>query len=323
MTGTDPDPVVTTTLLGPALPGGVVQLMDVAVVAVTAHVFPPTVTVPAVRLLPEIVSAVPPAVGPVGGEIPETLGVLVYVKPSVSVFVPPLVVTTTLTAPALPGGVVQMIDVSESAVMSHEFPPTVTVAPPRFVPVMVMEVPPPVEPDVGLTAPMLGAATYENPSVSVAEPLPVVTTTLTDPTDPDGVLHVTDDEDETETAHVLPPTVTVAPERLAPLIVMAVPPDVGPEFGLTEFTVGATPYVNPPGSVAVPPPVVTTTVAGPTLPAGVVHAIDDAESAVTAHAEPPTVTVADDSPVPPITMDVPPAAGPDDGVTVAIVGAGR
>ena len=44
-----------------------------------------------------------------------------------------------------------------------------------------------------------------------------------------------------EAAALLPKLTAVAPEKLMPLMVTLVPPDVGPAFGLTLVTVGADP----------------------------------------------------------------------------------
>ena len=70
-----------------------------------------------------------------------------------------LLVTTTFLAPALPAGVVQVIDVAETTVTDVQaLPPTVTVAPAaKFVPVMVIAVPPAVDPLVGEIDPIVGA----------------------------------------------------------------------------------------------------------------------------------------------------------------------
>ena len=64
--------------------------------------------------------------------------------------VPPGVTTMMLTVPALPGGLVTVICVAESAVIVAAAPPKLTpVAPARFVPVIVTAVPPPVGPLAG------------------------------------------------------------------------------------------------------------------------------------------------------------------------------
>ena len=75
---------------------------------------------------------------------------------------PPPVVTTTLAVPALPAGVVQVIDVVDVTVSEvQSFPAILTLVPPltNWVPVMVTLVPPAVEPLLGLMAVTVGAAT--------------------------------------------------------------------------------------------------------------------------------------------------------------------
>jgi uncharacterized membrane protein len=68
---------VTTTFLAPALPAGVVQVIDVAeTTTMLVHALPPTVTVaPAAKFVPVIVIAAPPAVLPEDGEIEVIVGV--------------------------------------------------------------------------------------------------------------------------------------------------------------------------------------------------------------------------------------------------------
>ena len=80
----------------------------------------------------------------------------------VSVAVPPGVVTATLFAPALPAGVSTVMVVVEVMFESvTATPPTVTLVMPatKFVPVIVIDVPPRVEPLVGLTDVIVGAGT--------------------------------------------------------------------------------------------------------------------------------------------------------------------
>ena len=112
-------------------------------------------------------------------------------------------------------------------------------------------------------------------------------------------------------------------------MVIAVPPVVGPEVGLTAPTVGGggARYVNwSLGSVALDcPPIVTTTSATPAACAGVVALICVALTTLTPVATlPPTVTVA--APVsklvPVIVIGVPPAVGPEVGLTPLTVGGG-
>ena len=71
-----PPAVVTKTLAVPALPTGVVQVAVVLLVTLKAeHAEPPTVmTVAPVRLVPVMVMFVPPAVGPLVGEMAVTVG---------------------------------------------------------------------------------------------------------------------------------------------------------------------------------------------------------------------------------------------------------
>ena len=77
------------------------------------------------------------------------------------VAVPPAVVTATLLAPAVPAGVLAVIDVALTTatfVAATLFTVTL-VAPVRLVPEIVIEVPPLVGPEVGLTVEIVGTAT--------------------------------------------------------------------------------------------------------------------------------------------------------------------
>ena len=67
-------------------------------------------------------------------------------------------VTTTLAVPAEPDGVEHVIDVGDATFTPvHADPPTATVAPAaKFVPVIVIAVPPAVEPDAGTTPVTVG-----------------------------------------------------------------------------------------------------------------------------------------------------------------------
>ena len=75
-------------------------------------------------------------------------------------FVPAGVVTRMLAVPAAPAGVVQVMEVAETTTtLVHAAPPTVTpVAPVKLVPVIVILVPPAVEPVFGLTAVTVGGS---------------------------------------------------------------------------------------------------------------------------------------------------------------------
>jgi hypothetical protein len=155
---------------------------------------PPNVTVaPETKFAPVIVTAVPPAVEPPFGLTLLTVGGATYVYPLVRLPLCPLTVTVTVTAPALPAGVVAVIVVAFTTVTPvAAAPPNVTVAPEaKFVPVIVTDVPPAVVPLFGLTLLTVGTGplTAENVaicmthgpdpvSVAVALLLPAVVTIL-------------------------------------------------------------------------------------------------------------------------------------------------
>ena len=90
-------------------------------------------------------------------------------------------VTATLFAPAVPAGVSAVrvvVEVTFSAVAAT--PPTVTLVVPatKFVPVIVIDVPPRVGPLAGLTAVMVGGGTKQKDATSLPPLVPpgVVTT---------------------------------------------------------------------------------------------------------------------------------------------------
>jgi len=152
-------------------------------------------------------------------------------------------VTTTFCAPADAAGVVQDTDVADPSTTDvHGAPPTVTVAPDTNpVPVIVIDVPPDVEPTDGATPVTVGGATNVNSPVPVpANPDKFVTTMFWTPADPAGVVQVRDVPDPTTTdVHAAPPTVTVAIDTKAvPVIVIDVPPAVEPDTGDTDETTG-------------------------------------------------------------------------------------
>jgi hypothetical protein len=83
------------------------------------------------------------------------------VNPPVRLPLCPLTVTVTVAAPAVPAGVVAVIDVLPTTTMFvADTPPTVTVAGvAKFVPVIVTAVPPAVEPVFGDTLVTVGVTT--------------------------------------------------------------------------------------------------------------------------------------------------------------------
>ena len=72
-------------------------------------------------------------------------------------------------------------------------------------------------------------------------PPAVVTRTLADPALPAGVVQVADVEEATlKVVQAVPPTdMPVAPVKLVPVMVMVVPPVVGPLVGKMDVSVGA------------------------------------------------------------------------------------
>lgn len=71
--------------------------------------------------------------------------------------VPPVVVTAIVFTPSDEGGVTAVICVAVTTTFSAAAPPMVTLAPIKFVPPMVMGVPPAVGPKDGLTKVIVGA----------------------------------------------------------------------------------------------------------------------------------------------------------------------
>ena len=73
---------------------------------------------------------------------------------------PPGVVTTTLAVPAAPAGVTAVIDVllTTTTLVAAAPPMVIPVAPVKFVPVMVTDVPPAVGPLLGETAVTVGGS---------------------------------------------------------------------------------------------------------------------------------------------------------------------
>ena len=154
------------------------------------------------------------------------------------------VVTATLFAPALPAGVTAVMLVEETTfTLVAATPSTVTLlAPVKFVPVMVIAVPPRVVPDDGLTPEIVGVGTTNvNALGKLAVPLAVVTATSFAPALPAGVTAVMlVDETTTILVAATPSTVTLlAPVKFVPVMVIAVPPRVVPDDGLTPEIVGA------------------------------------------------------------------------------------
>ena len=151
-----PEPV-TITLTTPDEPlAGVTTVIDVALeLKIEVPAVPPNVTeVVPVKLVPEIVTVVPPATGPNTGDNEVIVGASTKVNPPLLVAVPPAPVITTSTAPAVLAGVTTVIEVAlELTIVVPAVPPNVTedVAV-KLVPVIVTVVPPAVGPDANPVA---------------------------------------------------------------------------------------------------------------------------------------------------------------------------
>jgi hypothetical protein len=109
-----------------------------------------------------MLTVVPPVVDPFVGDTLLTIGAVVYVNPLTRPALWPLTVTVTVTAPALPAGVVAvMVVLFTTLTFVAAALPNVTVAPEaNFVPVIVTVVPPAVGPMFGDTLVTASGATY-------------------------------------------------------------------------------------------------------------------------------------------------------------------
>jgi hypothetical protein len=214
-------------------------------------------------------------------------------------------------------GTVAVIDVDEFTVNTAPLLPIFTVvAPVKFVPVIVTDVP--TGPLWGVKLVMVGGDITVKSVLLVAVPPGVVTATRP-VVAPEGTVARICIPFTVKLA-AMPLNVTaVAPARLVPLMVTDVP--TGPLVGVKLLIVGAGPAVtvNEDELVAVPPGVVT--VSTPVVaPVGTVAVICVAELTVKIAVKPLNRTVV--APVrllPVMTTDVP--TGPLAGVTVVIVGA--
>ena len=156
------------------------------------------------------------------------------------------VVTTMSLSPAkADAGVVAVILVvlTNSGLVAAT-PPTLTDTPasaePKLVPVMVIGVATLILLKDGVTVLMVGCEfVYRNAAVLVTSPLGTVTMISLSPEVPAGVTAtILAEETCTKLVTSLPPMVTrVAPVKSDPVMVMPVPPLVGPKFGVTVLTV--------------------------------------------------------------------------------------
>ena len=157
---TDQTPSTNVPRSQPVVPAAAVNVQvtfaEPAFVAVTVTVLP-SVALPTeiVGVLSDVILSVedePESDAVARSGVAGAAGGATYVNPPVSVaFGLTPVATTTSRGPAVPDGVVQVIEVDETTTTDvHELPPMVTVAPDmKFVPVIVTDVPPAVVPEVG------------------------------------------------------------------------------------------------------------------------------------------------------------------------------
>ena len=157
-----PHAVVTATSRGPSRPGGVTAVRLVSLTKVTPSAgTPPIVTeVAPVRFAPVMVIVVPPVEGPDAGDTDEIVGGAKWMKPQGKGATPPGVVTETVFGPAEPAGVTAVIVVGFTTVtcVAEAVPILTEVAPVKFVPVIVIGVPPADGPKPGVTLEIVGAA---------------------------------------------------------------------------------------------------------------------------------------------------------------------
>jgi hypothetical protein len=157
-----PPTVITVTSTVPVLAAGVTAVMDMGelTVKLVALVEPKLTVVAPVKLVPAMVTEVPPPVDPVFGVTEETVGAATYVNWSAAdvADVPTGVVTVTSTVPGDPAGLIAVIVVDEvTRKLVEAVEPKVTpVAPVRLAPVIVTELPPAAMPAVGLIAVTVG-----------------------------------------------------------------------------------------------------------------------------------------------------------------------
>jgi len=159
-----PDPVVTLMSTVPRGSGGAVAVTEVALFTVKADVAtaPNLTWVTPTKLVPVTVTAVPPPVGPVLGLTAVTVGsgVRTNVNQSAGALtadVPAGVVTVTSTVPVAAGtAAVICVALLTVKLWARTVPKLTAVAPVKLEPVIITEVPPWVDPVLGLTAVTVG-----------------------------------------------------------------------------------------------------------------------------------------------------------------------
>ena len=245
-----------------------------------------------------------------GPFIPVTV---VKTKPGI-VAIPPGVVR--LTFPDAPVPTTAVIVVAELTVNDEAATPPkfTTVAPVKFVPVIVIDVPAP--PLVGVNEVIVGPGINVNPA-NDAIPPGVVTLTFPDAPVPTIAVMLVDELTINDEAATPPKLTAVAPVKFVPVIVIDVV--VPPLVGVNDVIVGDGINVNPANN-AVPPAVVTLTFPDAPVPTIAVMLVDELTVNDEAATPPKLTAVAPIKFIPVIVIDVvvPPLVGVND----VIAGAG-
>ena len=163
--------------------------------------------------------------------------------------------------------------------------------------------------------------------IRVVEPAALVTVTVLAPGEPSGVTAVilVGESIVNSVTGTEPIKTALTVEKLEPVMVMLVPPTIGPDDGEMVVMVGCATKLKAPDLVPMPPAVVTCTSARPAVAAGVLASILVGDTATTFWATTPPIfrmVAPGTNPVPKITIGVLPAVGPSAGVMDAIVGVG-
>ena len=188
-----------------------------------------------------------------------------------------------MTLPVVaPTGTVAVIEVAETTlnVTAVRVLNLTTVAPVKFVPLIVTVVP--TGPEAGVNAAMVGAGITVKVVALVAVP-PGVLTVILPVAAPTGTIALIQDADSTVNLPAIPPNfTTVAPDRFVPLITIAVP--TGPIAGEKEVIVGAGTITAKFSLLTAVPATVVTEIVPLVAPAGTIAVIDDDEVALNVRA---------------------------------------
>jgi len=249
-----PPGVVTLTLPEVPIPTTAVIVFASTTVNDVAAVPPKLTAVAPVRLVPVMVTVVPELALVGVNEEMVGAGEPINVNPA-KVAVPPGVVTLTLPDAPTPTSALIILELSTVNDVAAVPPKLTAVAPPRFVPEMVINVP-----ELAVVGPkkeIVGATININPA-KVAVPPGVVTLTLPKVPAPSTAVMVFASTTVNDVAAVPPKRTVVAPVRFVPVIVTVEP--LPALVGVNEEMVGAGDTINVnPAKVAVPPGVVTLT----------------------------------------------------------------